>query len=199
MDHEPAPNPGLYRVGSHWGITIVHDPEHGENAGDLVGIATSEEWAQRTVEALNATASDPAAAYARMSFALGQMTADLVTGGHAAMMISRQDVARLLLSIGYGATYDQARREVLGAAVERQRAGLPIIDDRVGQLLGAEHGELPEHSIVTDSQQRDFRRQDIVGNPARWQQVDAPSRFTWQSLLQFHGPVRVQRVGRGGS
>lgn len=197
MDHEPAHNPGRYRLGHHWGVTIVHDPERGDDTGELVGMARTPHWALRTVEALNVTASDPAAAYARMSFALGQMTADLVSGERSAV-ISRSDVARLLMSIGYGATYDEARRELLAAAVEQRPADLTPADERLGRLLGTEHEELPEHSIVTDSKQRDFRRQDLDGNPARWQQVGAPSRFTWQSLTQFHGPVRVQRVGRGG-
>jgi hypothetical protein len=44
---------GPFRVGGHWGVTVVHDPEGGEKTGTLVATAQKLEWAQQIVDALN--------------------------------------------------------------------------------------------------------------------------------------------------
>lgn len=44
---------GPFRVGGHWGVTVVHDPEPGEKTGTLWATAQKQEWAQQIVDALN--------------------------------------------------------------------------------------------------------------------------------------------------
>lgn len=54
MDHEPDPNTGTFRTGGNWEVTVVRDPERGENTGELWATAQRPEWADQIVEALNA-------------------------------------------------------------------------------------------------------------------------------------------------
>jgi hypothetical protein len=44
---------GPYRVGGHWGVTIIYDPEHGEKTGTLWAVAQTEDMAEVIVAALN--------------------------------------------------------------------------------------------------------------------------------------------------
>lgn len=51
-------NPGPFRVGSHWKVTVVYDPNYDPAAtaktGILVATAQTQEMAARIVDALNA-------------------------------------------------------------------------------------------------------------------------------------------------
>ena len=46
--------PGPFRVGGHWGVTVVQDPEQGEKTGVLWATAQTLEYADMIVSALNA-------------------------------------------------------------------------------------------------------------------------------------------------
>lgn len=65
MPTDETTNYEPYRVGGHWGVTIVHDPNpgnsaHGEKTGELRAMALKPEWAQQIVDALNAQHGGPA-------------------------------------------------------------------------------------------------------------------------------------------
>jgi hypothetical protein len=47
------PHDKPYRVGRHWAVTIVHDPDRGEHTGQLIAVATNTTWAHTIVDALN--------------------------------------------------------------------------------------------------------------------------------------------------
>lgn len=49
---------GRFRQGGHWGVTVVHDPEPGEDTGELWATAQKQEWAAEIVAALNRSADD---------------------------------------------------------------------------------------------------------------------------------------------